>query len=145
MNESIPKGNNAIFLVGVTMMIICVGIWTVSTFLTTALAASLDNFRKGATFSLKQIPIDSPDSSIAEKIRAPYFKFSVEIPADLEDAISRDEVPGQTSVATKPVNYDQAYGSFTYSLRRKELDQMLMEFCFSYKRTDRKSNTTDGH
>lgn len=124
---------------------ICVGIWTISTFLITTLAASLNNIRTGAAFSLNQIPIDSPDSSIAEIIRAPYFKFGVEVPADLEDAISRDVVPGQTSVQTKPVNYDQAYGKITYSLRHEELDQLLIDFCFSYERTNRKSNTTNGH
>lgn len=92
----------------------------VFTLLTTAFAASLNNLRPGATFSLNQIPIDSPDSSIAETIRAPYFKFGVEVPVELEDAIIRDVVPGQTSVPTKAVNYDQAYGEIMqllYSMR----------------------------
>ncbi|KAE9969246.1 hypothetical protein EG327_010708 [Venturia inaequalis] len=59
--------------------------------------------------NLEQIPIDSPDLSIPEIIRAPYLKFGVEVPNEVEDAIIRDVLPGQTSVPTKSVDYDQNY------------------------------------
>lgn len=90
---------------------ICIGLWAVSASLALARAASLDQSRVGRTFTLDQIPIDSPDLSTADSIRAPYFKFGVEIPAELEDAISRDILPGQTTIPTKSSDYDQSYGS----------------------------------
>ena len=84
----------------------------VSALCATTLAASLDNLREGRTFILEEIPIDSPATSIADVIRAPYFKFGLDVPADLEDAIIRDVLPGQSSVPTKSVDYDQEYGLF---------------------------------
>ncbi|QDS74853.1 hypothetical protein FKW77_003122 [Venturia effusa] len=84
-------------------------VWTISTLLVTAFTASLTNRRIGATLSLHQLPINTTDPSIASTIRAPYLKFGLPVPAELEDAIVRDVAPGQTSVSTKPVNYDQAY------------------------------------
>lgn len=89
--------------------------WAIFAFLATTYAASRDSSRTGATFSLEQIPIDSPDLSIPEIIRAPYLKFGVEVPNEVEDAIIRDVLPGQTSVPTKSVDYDQNYGQSSYS------------------------------
>jgi hypothetical protein len=79
----------------------------------TALAASLDISHVGRTFTLEEIPIDSPRSSISDIIRTPYFKFGLDVPADIEDAMIRDVLPGQSSIPTKSVDYDQEYGMFS--------------------------------
>ena len=85
-----------------------------STFLVTAQAVSLDKSRVGRTFTIEEIPTDSPRSSIADVIRAPYFKFGLDVPADIEDAIIQEVLPGQSSIPSKSVDSDQEYGVFFF-------------------------------
>lgn len=85
-------------------------LWAILSLLAATTAVSLDSFRTGATFSLEQIPVESQDLTIAEIIRAPYHKFGIEVPNEVEAAMNRDVLPGQTSAKTKSVDYDQAYG-----------------------------------
>jgi hypothetical protein len=107
-----------------------------SALIVTPRAVSVDISRVGTTFTIEEIPIDSSQSAIADVIRAPYFKFGLDIPADIEDAIIREVLPGQSSIPSKSVDFDQEYGLFFFLLIKTSAKLFI-----SHQRASRKSDS----